>query len=100
MCGVFTCVCSVCRSNNCELPCRFWESNLGPLQEQQGLLTLRPSLQTPIYFFEVGSHVAQPGRPAMELKITSYLYFQVLSCFYIRNWKVVRNIICKEMMAY
>ena len=28
-----------------ELPCGYWESNLGPLQGQQMLLTTGPSLQ-------------------------------------------------------
>jgi hypothetical protein len=65
---------------------------MGPLQEQQGILTIEPLLQNPIYFFEVGSHVVQPGRPIMELKKTSYLYFQMLNCFYIGNWKLLRNI--------
>jgi hypothetical protein len=29
-----------------ELPCRYWESNLGPLEEQPELLTTEPSLQS------------------------------------------------------
>lgn len=29
------------------LPCRFWELNPGPLEEQPALLTAEPSLQTP-----------------------------------------------------
>jgi len=33
----------------CEPPCGFWELNLGPLQEQQVLLTTEPSLQPPIF---------------------------------------------------
>ncbi|ERE84501.1 E3 ubiquitin-protein ligase [Cricetulus griseus] len=31
--------------DSCELPCGCWESNPGPLQEQQVLLTMGPSLQ-------------------------------------------------------
>ena len=30
--------------DSCELPCGCWELNLGPLQEQQGLLAASPSL--------------------------------------------------------
>lgn len=30
-----------------ELPCGFWESNLGPLEEQPTLLTAEPFLQPP-----------------------------------------------------
>ena len=32
-------------AGGCEIPCESWEPNLGPLQEQQGLLTAEPSLQ-------------------------------------------------------
>lgn len=31
--------------NGCELPCRCWELNQGPLEEQKVLLTTKPSLQ-------------------------------------------------------
>jgi hypothetical protein len=32
-------------TDSCELPCGFWELNLGPLEEQSVLLTAEPSLQ-------------------------------------------------------
>jgi hypothetical protein len=40
---------------NCELPCRFWELNQGPLEEQKELLTTEPSLQpwSVSFFFRV-----------------------------------------------
>jgi hypothetical protein len=38
-------------TNDCELPCRIWESNLGPLEEQQVLLNIEPSLQPPVSSF-------------------------------------------------
>lgn len=36
-------------TNDCELPTRHWESNLGPLQEQQVLITAGLPLQAPNY---------------------------------------------------
>ena len=36
-------------TDNCEPPCGCWELNLGPLQEQQVLLTSEWSLKAPIY---------------------------------------------------
>lgn len=35
----------------CEPTCRYWELNLGPLKEQQILLTIQPSLQSLILKF-------------------------------------------------
>jgi hypothetical protein len=35
-----------------ESPCECWESNIGPLEEQQALLTTEPSLQS-LLFFEI-----------------------------------------------
>ena len=32
-------------TENCELPCRSWELNPGPLKKQPVLLTTEPSLQ-------------------------------------------------------
>ena len=32
-------------TDNCELPCGYWELNLGPLEEQPVLLTAKLSLQ-------------------------------------------------------
>jgi hypothetical protein len=51
--GVFlqVCLCKGVRfsgtkaTDNCELPCGFWELNPGPLEEQPRLLTTQPSLQ-------------------------------------------------------
>lgn len=50
-------VCTMCQESargpatgaldGCELPCGFWESNLGPLEEQPTLLTAKPFLQAP-----------------------------------------------------
>lgn len=37
--------------DSCERPCGCWESNLGPLEEQQLLLTAKPSLQPPAVHF-------------------------------------------------
>ena len=74
MCGCFICVC-MCLYTTCvfgacggqkkvsdflELDfqmkksyhCRLWESHLGPLQEQQALLTNKPSLQLLIKIFK------------------------------------------------
>jgi hypothetical protein len=34
-------------THDCESPCRCWEFNLGPLEEQSVLLTTRPSLSLP-----------------------------------------------------
>jgi E3 ubiquitin-protein ligase NEDD4 len=34
-------------TDSCELPCGFWELNLGPLEKQQVLLTAEPTLQLP-----------------------------------------------------
>ena len=33
-------------TDGCESPCGYWESNLGPLEEQAMLLTSEPSLQS------------------------------------------------------
>lgn len=33
--------------NGCEVPCGGWELSAGPLQEQQVLSTIEPSLQSP-----------------------------------------------------
>ena len=33
-------------TDSCEQPCGCWELNLGPLEEQEMLLTTEPSLQT------------------------------------------------------
>lgn len=51
------CVCTMCPESarapatgavdGCELPCGFWESNPGPLEEQPTLLTAEPFLQPP-----------------------------------------------------
>ena len=40
-------------AGGCELQCQCWELNLGPLQEQQVLLTAEPSLQPPgmVHFY-------------------------------------------------
>lgn len=47
-------------SYSCELSCGCWESNLGLLEEQQVLLTTRPSVQHPPHFSYIltirGSH--------------------------------------------
>ena len=32
-------------TGSCELPCRFWELNPGPLEEQPVLVTTKPTLQ-------------------------------------------------------
>jgi hypothetical protein len=44
-----------------ELPCECWESNLGPLQEQEVFLTTEPSLLSPLlrftYFYFVCMNV-------------------------------------------
>lgn len=34
-----------CCIDGCELPCGFWEPNLGSLEEHQTLLTTEPSLE-------------------------------------------------------
>ncbi|EDL00481.1 mCG113792, isoform CRA_a, partial [Mus musculus] len=39
-------VAGIAEIDGCELPCRCWELNLGPLEEQQVLLTTEPSLQS------------------------------------------------------
>lgn len=44
--------------DGCEPPCRFLELNLGPLQKQQVLLTIEPSLQ--------------PCRPSLSQVFVSY----------------------------
>lgn len=31
-------------ADDCELPCKYWELNLGPLRKQQNLLTPEPFL--------------------------------------------------------
>lgn len=37
--------------NNCEPPCRCWQSNLGPLEEQPVVLITEPFLQPPLHWF-------------------------------------------------
>ena len=37
-------------TDSCELPCGYWELNLGPLKEQPVPLTTEPSLQLPTDF--------------------------------------------------
>jgi hypothetical protein len=63
-CGLGVCMCTMCMqqpadnrrgmgsmetvvTGSCEPPCQCREPNLGPLQEQQALLTTDPSLQSP-----------------------------------------------------
>ena len=36
---------------HCELPCDWWDLNLGPLEEQPVLLTAEPSLQPLLFYF-------------------------------------------------
>lgn len=38
-------------TDNCELPCRCWELNPGPLKEQPVLSIAEPSLQPPNDYF-------------------------------------------------
>jgi hypothetical protein len=40
-------------TDGCEPPCRCWELNLGPLEEQSVLLIAEKSLQPPTDFFEL-----------------------------------------------
>jgi hypothetical protein len=37
------------RITGCELPCRYWELNLDPQEEQPVLLTTEPFLQPPVF---------------------------------------------------
>ena len=39
-------------TDSCELPCWCWELNLGPLEEQPGLLIAELPLQLPLIFFK------------------------------------------------
>ena len=41
-----------------EPPGGYWELNLGPLEEQPGLLTSEPSLQPVLFCFETESHTS------------------------------------------
>ena len=49
--GLQVCLCESVGSpgtgvtDSCELPCGYWELNLGPLEEQLEFLTAEPSLQ-------------------------------------------------------
>jgi hypothetical protein len=50
-------------TDGCELSCEFWESNLGPLEEQPVLLTLEPSLQHLVaHPFNPSTKEAEVGR--------------------------------------
>ena len=46
-------------TNRCELSCRCWELNRGPLEEQPVLLTIEPSLQP--QWFEIPNECAPQG---------------------------------------
>ena len=58
-------------TGGCEPPCRCWEPNSGPLQEQQMLLTAKPSFQTQFCFclffflqiFLLSKVLCSPGWP-------------------------------------
>lgn len=49
--------------NGCEVPCGFWESNLGPLQDHQVLLTTEPSLQSQDTFLKNNIPLLSSGLP-------------------------------------
>lgn len=38
-------------TDRCKLPCRCWNSNLGPLEELSGSLTSEPLFQSQIYLY-------------------------------------------------
>ena len=42
--------------DSCELSCGCWELNLGPLEEQPGLLTSEPSLQPFLFAFSLEAY--------------------------------------------
>lgn len=53
--------------NCCEMPCGFWESNLGPLQDHQVLLTTGPILQSQDTFLKNNISLLSSGLPQPHL---------------------------------
>lgn len=58
-----------------ELPCGFWELNLGPLKEQLILLTSEPSLQPLLWYF-------------LKLKANSHTNETMCLCIFHREWNL------------
>ena len=47
-------------TDGCEPPCKCWELNLGPLQEQQVFLTTKLSLESHLLFLTAPAHSQHP----------------------------------------
>ena len=60
-------------TDGCEPPCRCWELNSGPLEEQPVLLTTEPPLQPPEYFYmRFYTYVKRTGKT--ESFTTHFIY--------------------------
>ena len=87
--------------DGCEPPCGFWELNLGPLKEQQVLLTAEPSLQLPCQVFS-----GVPGVTSYMLgkySLLGYMYITVelqKLITWVLNFQILSiNANCKEAVS-
>ena len=71
-------------TDNCELPCGYWELNPGPLEEQAVLLTAEPSLQILLlifcFVFRGRISLCSSGYPRTHYVVSGWLRTQRSAC--------------------
>ena len=64
-------------TDNCELPCEYWESNLGLPEEQTVLLNIEPFLH-PVLIFEALSHCLLSDSPHLLQSFYAHVLLYII----------------------